>query len=35
MEKLSSVAVVIDALMVNNIASSGDDNKYKRTAQFK
>ena len=34
-QTLSSGAVVIGALRVNNIASSGDANKYKHTAQFK
>ena len=33
--KLPSGAVVIGALRVDTIASSGDDNKYKHIAQFK
>ena len=34
-QKMSSGAVVIDALRVDNIATCGDDNEYKHVVQFK
>ena len=34
-QTLLSGAVVIGALRVDNISTSGDDNKYKHIAQFK